>query len=243
MTEPTERIVDSVGREFLFDNPTGEPVLPFLAASSEILDRYNGPLDVVVDIGAHVGTFTLIAAKRGAGLVVACEPDPENHARLTNNVAINKVRDKVVILPLAVSLNSFDLLSLQRTAGGGGNSGQSSLVYSFVGSETHKVFTIGFADLLTWIKSTKTKIDLLKLDIEGAEWPLLSQSETELNYLFNHVGYVDIELHPLPASSLELARSNFKVAREVLEGRMNSLGYKGTLQVVGEAARYYGGRS
>ena len=36
--------------------------------------------DVVIDVGAHLGTFTRIALRHGARLVVAVEPDPVNAA-------------------------------------------------------------------------------------------------------------------------------------------------------------------
>jgi tRNA G37 N-methylase Trm5 len=47
--------------------------------------------DVVVDIGAHVGYFTLIAARSVGpeGRVYAFEPDPENYALLVRNIELN----------------------------------------------------------------------------------------------------------------------------------------------------------
>lgn len=36
------------------------------------------PGDVVLDCGAHIGVFTRTALKRGASIVVAIEPAPEN---------------------------------------------------------------------------------------------------------------------------------------------------------------------
>ena len=36
--------------------------------------------DVVIDVGADLGTFTRIALQRGARLVIAVEPDPVNAA-------------------------------------------------------------------------------------------------------------------------------------------------------------------
>lgn len=45
-----------------------------------------GPHDRVMDIGAHIGSFTVPAAATGA-MVVAYEPEPENHTMLERNVA------------------------------------------------------------------------------------------------------------------------------------------------------------
>lgn len=47
------------------------------------------PGDLFVDVGAHVGWFTTLAARRvgESGRVVACEPFPANAARLRQNIA------------------------------------------------------------------------------------------------------------------------------------------------------------
>ena len=47
--------------------------------------------DVVIDAGANIGCFTLLAARKvGArGIVIAIEPGPNNYKRLKSNVEIN----------------------------------------------------------------------------------------------------------------------------------------------------------
>ena len=57
--------------------------------------------DVVMDCGAHVGTFTVKAAMAGARIVVAIEPDPTNYALLRRNVRLNKL-DNIVVVNAAV---------------------------------------------------------------------------------------------------------------------------------------------
>jgi FkbM family methyltransferase len=54
--------------------------------------------DVVIDIGANAGYYTLLAA-RSVGLrgrVIACEPDPKIASFLRRHVAINKLTNVVV---------------------------------------------------------------------------------------------------------------------------------------------------
>ena len=53
------------------------------------------------DVGACVGSYTLIAAARGLN-VVAFEPVPENAATMTRNLALNDLLARVVILPFAL---------------------------------------------------------------------------------------------------------------------------------------------
>ena len=60
--------------------------LDLLTLEQAVGDIYEqGPVsvhdsDVVIDVGAHLGTFTRIALQHGARLVVAVEPDPVNAA-------------------------------------------------------------------------------------------------------------------------------------------------------------------
>jgi FkbM family methyltransferase len=59
---------------------------------------------LIVDGGAFPGDFTVAAAKSmGEGKVIAFEPDPSNREYLERVVKINKVSDKVEILPFALS--------------------------------------------------------------------------------------------------------------------------------------------
>jgi tRNA G37 N-methylase Trm5 len=52
--------------------------------------------DIVVDAGANIGIFTLLAAKK-ARTVIAIEPDPENFEYLKENVRLNKAGNVVLI--------------------------------------------------------------------------------------------------------------------------------------------------
>ena len=62
--------------------------------------------DVVIDIGAHVGYFTLYAAKKAQnGKVISFEPTKESFLVLKNNVEINNFKN-IIINNLAVSKTS-----------------------------------------------------------------------------------------------------------------------------------------
>jgi FkbM family methyltransferase len=62
------------------------------------------PGDVVYDIGANAGFFTLLAARLAgpAGSVYAFEPLPRNIRLVERHIALNDIRN-VTVLPLAVS--------------------------------------------------------------------------------------------------------------------------------------------
>jgi FkbM family methyltransferase len=118
---------------------------------------------VVLDIGAFVGWYTLLAA-RGVGArgrVYAFEPDPRNFNLLHENLRLNQLDSRVIGLPKAVS----DETGIQSFFLHGGDQSRSSLIPSGGGHESTKVGTIVLDDFL----DRGIKVDVVKIDIEGGE--------------------------------------------------------------------------
>ena len=72
----------------------------------EISERlaWPGRREVIfLDVGAHIGKFTILAARllRGRGQVLAFEPEPENFRMLRANVELNRV-ENVRLFPVAL---------------------------------------------------------------------------------------------------------------------------------------------
>src|SRR5262245_43299133 len=67
------------------------------------------PGDLVVDLGAHIGLFTLTAAAAGRR-VLAIEASRRNHSLLKGSVELNGFQDKVELLHAAVSNQPGELL-------------------------------------------------------------------------------------------------------------------------------------
>jgi precorrin-6B methylase 2 len=61
----------------------------------DVIIQYFHPKegDVVVDVGAHIGRYTIIASKRVGpnGKVIAIEADPSNFEMLNRNVQLNRL--------------------------------------------------------------------------------------------------------------------------------------------------------
>ncbi len=117
---------------------------------------------VVLDIGAFVGWYTLLAARRvGAhGRVYAFEPDPRNYELLSENLRLNRLGARVICLPKAVS----DEAGMQPFFLHGGDQSRSSLIATGGGHAT-MVETIVADDFL----DRGLKVDVVKIDIEGGE--------------------------------------------------------------------------
>jgi FkbM family methyltransferase len=118
------------------------------------------PGAVVLDVGANIGIYTLLAAKRGAR-VFAIEPDPDNVRALRHHIEINGFTDRVTVFELAATDHS-QLMTLFRNST---NSGGSTLLGAGQGVIVEGR-TIDSLDL--------PPVDVCKMDIEGAEVLALS---------------------------------------------------------------------
>ena len=58
-----------------------------------IENNFNPKGDIVIDIGSHIGPYTIIASKRVGlrGKVVTIEADPDNFNILNRNIHLNKL--------------------------------------------------------------------------------------------------------------------------------------------------------
>ena len=65
------------------------------------IESFN-PGEVLLDIGANIGLYTVFAASKGIR-VIACEPESQNFSELNINVHLNNVGDKVDCLSIALS--------------------------------------------------------------------------------------------------------------------------------------------
>jgi FkbM family methyltransferase len=112
----------------------------------------------VVDIGANVGLFTLHAARKGA-TVFAFEPNPDCFERLRSNVTMNDVEGSVALFNEAVS----DEVGRGRMNVERGGSTGGTVLPGGVGDV--RITTLDEA----LVDASIDTIDLLKMDIEGAE--------------------------------------------------------------------------
>ena len=118
---------------------------------------------IVVDIGANIGYYTLIAAKLVGenGKVVAFEPEPGNYSLLVKNIEVNGY-DNVIPVQKAVSnkLGTIKLF-LHPT-----NVAAHRIYNSHDGRKSIEIETITLDE---FFKAQIDRIDVIKMDIEGAE--------------------------------------------------------------------------
>jgi FkbM family methyltransferase len=77
--------------------------------------------EILVDVGANVGMYTIWAAKTRGARVYAFEPESQNYALLYENIVLNNLSKQVVAYCAALSDQSgFSLLHLNRFETGSG---------------------------------------------------------------------------------------------------------------------------
>jgi len=121
---------------------------------------------VVIEVGAHHGAYAVIMGKivkKTGGRIIAIEPDPISFTKLTNNITLNGLENTVICLNIAVSdKTGKQYLHL--------NNSQSKL-------SAEKTRNSHMVDVKTVSQIISTyhidKIDLLLIDVEGAELPVL----------------------------------------------------------------------
>jgi FkbM family methyltransferase len=134
----------------------------------EILRRLQ-PGSVFVDVGASVGYFTILAARAVGpeGRVIACEPGPQNQSVLLLNTVVNGL-DNVRILPYAVS-DAAAVLLYHHLGGGNG------AISAFDGTpESVGTRELVQARRLDDILEGEPRVDVVKIDVEGAEGRVLA---------------------------------------------------------------------
>jgi FkbM family methyltransferase len=165
------------------------------------------PGDVFVDVGAHVGYYTLLAGKLvgESGRVVGVEPNPATFARLQRDVALNPFRN-IAVRKVACTDQETTLKFFQAPID---NTGTSSINKTNA-HEGNEISVPGVPlDKIVQDLGIK-RVDLVKIDVEGAEMMVLGGMT---NILAAYHPKVSIELKDdllkNMGSSLEAAKALF----------------------------------
>jgi FkbM family methyltransferase len=169
-----------------------------------------------LDVGANWGYFTLLAAHlvQAEGRVVSLEPDPRLFSILQKNVHRNAL-DHVIPLQVAAA-DAAGTLTLSGYAEGSENRGIGRVVS---GQPIGPAFEVKAESLDAVIGRLAIEhIDLLKMDIEGAEGMALAGLRRALSD--KRVDRVLLELHPWAFAEQGLST-------EQVLGHLLKAGYRG----------------
>lgn len=132
--------------------------------------------DVVIDIGANVGAFSVAVAHRFPGVkVIAYEPDPANFELLVRNVFDNGLQHRIETRNIAV----------WKDAGGVSLTGDGSGVGTIGPGETDRPAE---SRTLAQVLEPYEEVALVKFDCEGAEVQIITASPDSLHKIHAVVG-------------------------------------------------------
>lgn len=164
--------------------------------------------DVVIDVGANVGMFSIYVKKKFNCKIIAFEPVPINFNHFLKNIGLNglKVSD-FELHNSAISSKEGDVLKIgvptNNTGGSSSFHGNSSLAFDCPTETLFKYFS----------KDCK----YLKMDCEGGEYEIIPSILKELN----RFSYLGIEYHVFSgAKTLQDVSDLDKLIRENFEGKI-----------------------
>jgi FkbM family methyltransferase len=166
------------------------------------------PGDLVVDVGANFGFWSVLAARRGCN-VIAVEPIARTRALLERNLERNGLTAQVEIVVQALS-DAPGSLTIAVPDGESGQAGSYPDAGSSLEPETVPTTTL---DALIGDR----RIRFLKIDVEGHEWAVLRGASSLLSN--GRVDHVLVEI-----SSVVLTRAGRSVAE--LVGLLTAHGYE-----------------
>ena len=142
----------------------------------------------VIDIGANIGVFMLVAARSGAGHVYCFEPNTEAFDVLGKNIMENALSDRVTATKAAVTGQADQSVYVPKAS-----SPYNQAVSTAIGQdvEFEAVESITLSDIIE--AYGLADVDLLKLDCEGAEYEILLETPGDV---LKKIRKIRMELHP-----------------------------------------------
>ena len=145
---------------------------------SRFLKSQLKPGDVFLDIGANIGSYSMVASKIVGlqGEVHAFEPVARVFSKLMQNIELNK------LINISANRNAVYETSgtLELYVSSKENEGMSSIFHHDTESgEVERVEAITIDEYIE--KKNLKRVDMIKIDIEGAEWFALRGMQNTIN--------------------------------------------------------------
>ncbi len=127
--------------------------------------------DVFVDVGANVGSYSILACSVVGARAYAFEPIPQTHSRLVDNLRLNRIEDRVICPNIGIGAKA------------------GSFVFTADGDTVNHVLADGESNRNS-VKVAMATLDsilaqqspaLIKIDVEGFEMPVLKGAEATLS--------------------------------------------------------------
>ncbi len=180
--------------------------------------------DIVIDVGAHIGPYAIIASKRVGpnGKVVAIEADPSNFDILNRNIRLNKLTNVLALNYAAYSKE--DVVKLYLPGKGDYDSSYTKyntvMVDRDIGEKKFVEVKANTLDFLLQSNQIKPEdVNYIKIDVEGAEFEVLKGAKDILSKskrisLLIEVHHISSGIDLYESISKFLGLYSFKIAFE-----------------------------
>jgi FkbM family methyltransferase len=139
----------------------------------KFVSEFLRPTSVTIDVGSHMGDYSLLAAAVSPkGKIFACEPTPTMVQLIKRNIHLNHLEKTITVIPKALSNKSgFVQFTLEPE----------SEVNHITTDKAQKSTRIPATTIDALTQQYRlANIDLLKIDVEGAESVVLSGAKRTL---------------------------------------------------------------
>ena len=211
---------DQMSQRFMLNDLTTGRL--YESETSQFLGAALGSGDTFIDVGAHVGYFSMLAAALvgPAGKVISFEPDTSNYAHLLEHVERNSA-GQVLPVPMAVGSEAkvADFFVNDDNDGGHGLWEVGSHPFNQKTREarrTRKVFLTTLDDFVGSSAGPR-RVKAIKIDAEGSETAVLAGARRLLEE--QSVPFVVAEINRFALSAMGTSEA-------ALRGYMTGLGYE-----------------
>ena len=160
----------------------------FITREEGIIEHFTPKQgDIVVDIGAHMGRYTIISSKRVGtnGKVIALEAHPGNFEMLNRNIKLNQLTNVIPLNYAVYSKETKIKLYLPDEESGYTmhHSIMSDYLFTKYKDKTEDKFVEVNANTLDFLLQLKgiTDVNWVKIDVEGAEFEVLKGANNLLS--------------------------------------------------------------
>lgn len=168
-------------------------------------DDYLNDEIILIDLGACMGEFTKgIDDEFKLKKSILVEAGPMNFSKL-------KEKNNYVLYNNVISSKSNEMYEFYEDPNSPYNG---SIMFTGFDGIYHKIKSITLSDL--FIENNITNVDIMKVDIEGAEYDLLLNTPKEI---FDKINQITVEFH-------EFLDTKLTIETEKVMKRMESFGYK-----------------
>jgi FkbM family methyltransferase len=143
---------------------------------------------VAIDVGANIGWHTLLMARLAGhgGRVLAVEANPSVCERLRENLELNRFTNVLVVNCAAANEDGY--LSFQGPDASEPSSGDGHVLDSGAASPGGSTIRVPARKLDAMAADAGLeRVDLIKIDVEGFEWPVLQGAEAVISRFRPHV--------------------------------------------------------